>query len=102
MGAFLSYAVRWTQSLPKPFRRHEMKIPEYTYEELPTGRYIRLLTLQPGDPEDDLVCTLAVSSIVDAPPYEALSYVWGDPDDRLPIKCSKGRLDITTNLHSTL
>lgn len=45
------------------------------------GPQIRLLTIQPGEPEDDIQCSLTTVSLDDQPKYEALSYVWGDPTD---------------------
>jgi hypothetical protein len=36
------------------------------------------------------------------PDYDAISYVWGDPTDTSPIKCSGKTLSITKNLHSAL
>lgn len=43
---------------------------------------IRILTLHPGKPSDQLVGTLAVVSIESDTTYEALSYVWADPGSR--------------------
>jgi hypothetical protein len=34
--------------------------------------------------------------------YEALSYVWGSPDKKLPIFIDKERFDVTVNLHAAL
>jgi hypothetical protein len=46
-----------------------------------TGRMIRLLFISPSsDPHRQLECHCCPYEIDDAPPYEALSYVWGDAD----------------------
>lgn len=34
--------------------------------------------------------------------YDALSYVWGDPEETLPLSIDGHRLDVTTNLHAAL
>lgn len=34
--------------------------------------------------------------------YEALSYVWGDPENKLPILIHSHRFDVTVNLHAAL
>ena len=31
------------------------------------------------------------------PPYEALSYTWGDPNEKETISCNEHRLDVTKN-----
>jgi hypothetical protein len=78
------------------------KTQAHVYDELPDGKYIRLLTLQPGAKSDKIVCTLATVFLPDAPQYEALSYVWGDETHKKRIECSGKRLDITRSLHEAL
>jgi len=34
--------------------------------------------------------------------YDALSYVWGSPDNKLPIFLHEHRFDVTVNLHAAL
>lgn len=51
-------------------------------------RHIRLLLLQPGETHASIQCQLISTKIADAPSYEALSYVWGDPEDCGPIYIS--------------
>lgn len=46
---------------------------------------IRLLHVLPGDFEDPIQCELRKSKLVPIPKYETISYVWGDPEDRLTI-----------------
>jgi len=65
-----------------------------------TGPNIRLLQLASGS--DDLECRLIEVSIDDLPPYEALSYVWGDARITEPIKCNGKIVQVTTNLAKAL
>ncbi|KAF4449497.1 hypothetical protein F53441_7232 [Fusarium austroafricanum] len=49
-----------------------------------SASHIRLVHLQPGT-DGDIHCELTTSSIDSAPPYEALSYTWGDPSSKQTI-----------------
>ena len=49
-----------------------------------------------------LQCTLHHVSPGHHPPFEALSYVWGDPTDTIPIMVNGKPFHITKNLHSAL
>lgn len=60
---------------------------------------IRLLRLLPGEP---LQCCFIVSSIFDPPPYTAVSYAWGDPDDTCEMEVDGHSLAITPSLHGAL
>jgi len=49
------------------------------------------------------MCDLIIAHLDSLPPYEALSYCWGDSKDRFPITCNGVRgLAVTENLHSAL
>jgi hypothetical protein len=50
---------------------------ESVYQPLPRADSIRDLILYPGVENEPLVCSLHVSTLEDAEPYEAISYVWG-------------------------
>lgn len=50
----------------------------YHYQPLESNENIRILTLHPGKPGDQLVGTIDVVSIHSAVPYETMSYVWAD------------------------
>ncbi|MCJ1475418.1 hypothetical protein MMC13_004080, partial [Lambiella insularis] len=63
---------------------------------------IRLVPLFPGAFSDRICCELVTVSLDDDPAYEALSYVWGNPDVTLPVRVGNHVLDITTNLESAL
>ncbi|KAG7289929.1 hypothetical protein NEMBOFW57_006306 [Staphylotrichum longicolle] len=75
------------------------------YRPLPDGYYIRLLTLTPGQKTDPISVTLTVTDLDSAPPFEALSYVWGkidSPADLVPITCDGHPFGVTPNLAAAL
>lgn len=43
-------------------------------------------------------CSLATVSLINHPSYTALSYVWGDPNHRLPIYINGMQVSVTKNL----
>ncbi|KAI1748141.1 hypothetical protein F4782DRAFT_534727 [Xylaria castorea] len=51
---------------------------------LSTEDSIRVLTLRPGAWEDQVECELSIEHVDNLPPFEALSYTWGDPEERTP------------------
>lgn len=57
----------------------------YTYRPLPP-QYIRILELNPGSPDAPLSCRI-VNQLIGSKPYDALSYVWGDPTPAAQIRC---------------
>ena len=66
---------------------------------------IRVLDLRPGRWTDEIGCDLRVISLdskPSTPSYEAISYVWGDPQDTVPIKVDGKVLQATRNLHLAL
>ncbi|KAK5111526.1 hypothetical protein LTR62_004821 [Meristemomyces frigidus] len=70
---------------------------KYTYTPLdPKQKQIRLLDLQPGDPEAPVVCSLRVVSLVDGqdPDYEAVSYAWGDANLREEVQVNGSLLSV--------
>jgi hypothetical protein len=73
-------------------------IPYHPLEE----NEFRLLLILPGQPSDDLICTLVHASYDTPPPYEALSYVWGNPEPPFFLECSDARVRVTGNLHGAL
>lgn len=64
-------------------------------------RQIRLLHLSLNR-ERSLVCRLHVVSIDDPPPYEALSYVWGNADDLQDLAIDGHAFRVTKNLYAAL
>lgn len=93
-----------------------MPSDKYEYTPLVGDRQIRLLKLNTAksvsrfslkrfkansdDPE--LSVDLVPVSLDAAPPFEALSYAWGDPLPRHEIRCSGRRAEIGPNLYSAL
>jgi hypothetical protein len=43
-----------------------------------------------------------IADIADPPPYTALSYVWGDVSNPIPITLDKKNIRVTQNLHRAL
>lgn len=63
------------------------------YSELDAERHeIRLLALKPGQPEDDIHVNPLTASLHNKLEYEALSYVWGNPQVRRHIACKAANL----------
>lgn len=68
-----------------------------------TGRTIRLLTVEPGEPSAALRCTLSETCLETTPTvYHALSYCWGADHSPVQITCNSHPLSVTPNLHSVL
>ncbi|OCL14541.1 HET-domain-containing protein, partial [Glonium stellatum] len=59
---------------------------------------IRLVTAKAGIQPDPIQCSFNYVSLNDSPKYEALSYVWGDPNIRVPIVLDKHQFEVTQNL----
>lgn len=87
----------------------------YNYQLLPTGPYnIRLLQILPGEEGTDIFCQIVNHTIRHnraVGPYEALSYVWGDPNNRRRIYITESvrsdskatyYLEVTKNLYAAL
>jgi hypothetical protein len=79
------------------------ELERYKYRPLPGIDYIRTLTLLPGDKDTVPRCHISAvpfDQIEDT--YEALSYCWGDPNNKVDIICNERRLAVTTNLYDAL
>lgn len=73
------------------------------YEQLDLGkRQIRILRLLPGEFHDTIQASLVTVHLDDKPQYEALSYVWGDPQVCMPIRVDGEERLVTTNLWAAL
>jgi hypothetical protein len=76
---------------------------EIPYEPLhEDNREIRLISLHPGNWDDDICCTTKVVSLDSRPHYEALSYAWGDLEDTTRIFIDDHPFQATRNLESAL
>ncbi|KAH8595466.1 heterokaryon incompatibility protein-domain-containing protein, partial [Bisporella sp. PMI_857] len=81
----------------------------YQHDQLPEGRFIRILYLHPTkEPKDPLKCSLVSCALSEgqspACEYEALSYVWGSPVGHLPLEVGDNAetLLITKNCETAL
>ncbi|CAH0051648.1 unnamed protein product [Clonostachys solani] len=75
----------------------------FTYRPLESQRTIRTLLLQPGQPGQEVSCSLQHASLDhNRPKYEALSYAWGDVLNTRQICVDGSTARITASLHSAL
>ncbi|KXJ88193.1 heterokaryon incompatibility protein-domain-containing protein [Microdochium bolleyi] len=74
----------------------------YQYSPLPAATSLRILRLDPGQVEDVVSCRLEVVDRAQAPPYEAISYVWGSPTDTRLVLCSGRKIRVPTSLRDIL
>lgn len=81
-----------------------MTSKKYVYTRLSEPRQIRLLRLHPASsPDDPELSVDLVTTLLDAaPPFNALSYAWGDPLPRNEICCSGRAVDIGPSLYGAL
>ena len=63
---------------------------------------MRLLVLNPGFPDDPIECYLEHYTLNHAKPYQALSYVWGDPRNQEVIQVDGCSFKVTKNLNNFL
>jgi hypothetical protein len=83
-------------------------MPRYFYSPLSSEpNSIRLLCLLPHEDETaDIQCELFEYSLPNSCKrthlYDALSYVWGNPDEKLHIFIHKNSFDVTVNLRAAL
>lgn len=86
----------------------ESLLPTYTSLSR-EGKQIRLLRLpqrrqqcEDQTIEQEILCAFSVVSLDDAPVYEALSYVWGEPAKAKTIFIDNEPVAVTRNLHDAL
>ena len=58
---------------------------------------IRLLSVQPGDDDSDVSCQLQAYEFKQVPSYQAVSYIWGDPNELRSIVLNGKRLIVRYN-----
>jgi hypothetical protein len=66
------------------------------------GIEIRLLHLHPPTTSTSIECTLSKASLLDPPPYDALSYCWGAWEPAKYINCNGTEVKVTPSLYSAL
>ena len=74
----------------------------FCYDTLPDNASFRIFILEPGDIGDSLQGSLKTYSRDNAPPYEALSYVWGSPHRTESMECNGQNFPITESLDAAL
>ena len=79
----------------------------YQYQPLPSDDHFRILELLPGEATEGggggVRCRLHIERFAEAEDkYAAISYVWGDPNDRVPIICDGRIIEVTINLADAL
>jgi tetratricopeptide (TPR) repeat protein len=63
---------------------------------------IRLINIKIASPASQLCCELVVTSLRHAPPFEALSYMWGPSHKKRQLQLNGCMLNITDNLWHAL
>lgn len=81
----------------KENRVRPLPCERYEYRALQTTTSFRLLKVEREQGDDCIFCTLEDAKLDDTPVYNALSYVWGQPDFSERIYCDKGYIDVTAN-----
>jgi hypothetical protein len=81
----------------------EKEMTSQIWKPLDGKRQIRLARLAPSsDINAQPSCKLEIVSLEDNCAYEALSYVWGDPNVTRPILMQGAEVQVTTNLEAAL
>ncbi|KAF2127167.1 HET-domain-containing protein [Dothidotthia symphoricarpi CBS 119687] len=82
---------------------HKPSETSKTYKPLPYDDSIRLLRIEPGESEQDLILSLEPARLDNTlPAYEALSYVWGVEAGEQVTCNGESMKDITVNLFNAL
>ncbi|KAL9066453.1 MAG: hypothetical protein Q9157_007136 [Trypethelium eluteriae] len=80
-----------------------MSHPSDFYSSLGGKSNFRCLLLEPGSGNEPLVGHIVIRPIDSGPPYDALSYTWGDPEKTESILCNDAvRIGVTANLGEAL
>lgn len=74
----------------------------FQYTPLETAETIRILELQPGIGHELIQGRLRHVKFNLAPPYEAISYRWGDQTKKEEVSCGGHAIGVTTNLANAL
>lgn len=105
----LCHQNQFQQTLPLTLPSHPPTMSQGIYRSLSDGQ-IRLIRLLPGRSDEEIKCRLETYYLgtpidpgkLGCPPYETLSYVWGDPSDTRKILVDKEYVAITKNLFNAL
>src|SRR5437763_3587794 len=87
-----------------PLKDHFTFSRGFQYEPLnPSTKEIRLMSIKScSDPNKEVHCKIVHKRLEDAGEYWALSYTWGDPNQRCTIWVNNRKLDVTRNLEQAL
>jgi hypothetical protein len=92
-----------TQPSQSPTRSHSAEVNNHLYDVLDQSKLeVRTITIAPGTFEQHIICELHIVSLLDDPPYEALSYAWGDKKPWRKVFINGTRCQVGENLESAL
>ena len=75
----------------------------HQHSPLPSSDFIRLVRIDPGDDQRDLIrLSICQTRLQNAPKFEALSYEWGTHMCDKPVLCDGQELQVKTNLGAAL
>ncbi|EGY18624.1 Heterokaryon incompatibility protein 6 like [Verticillium longisporum] len=74
----------------------------YEYAAITAPRTIRLMHVYLGDESDPINLSIVVTTLDAVPDFEAISYCWGDAQDRCQVTCDGATLFITNSLVTAL
>ncbi|KAH8593018.1 heterokaryon incompatibility protein-domain-containing protein [Bisporella sp. PMI_857] len=74
----------------------------YSYCALPITSSFRVLKLQPGADTDPITYTLDFADWQNPPPYEAISYAWGDPTRSFQTVCNGQQQELSRSIWQAL
>jgi Heterokaryon incompatibility protein (HET) len=90
-------------SIASGLKSSSVNSEKYIHTPISVDGHIRVIELLPGKGKEPIQCTLkTVSRKQVEDMYEAISYVWGDSEELIDIKCNGKRLPITRNLFDVL
>jgi hypothetical protein len=78
-------------------------LPAFVHDHLPDSKtHIRLLQVLQGNFEQHVICTLSIWPLDSAPPYNAISYTWGDPSSTVDITVDGRNMVVRQNCEYVL
>lgn len=61
-----------------------------------------IMELLPGQGNQAIRCKMEIADWDDCPVYEAITYAWGDPNDKVAVDVDERTVEVTRNLDSCL
>jgi hypothetical protein len=106
MSTYLANSVPclpFQDQVPSSNAADEVGAEKYRYAALPSHDHFRILELLPGESTESVRCRLHVERFEHTEDkYAAISYVWGDPKDKIPIVCDNHIIEVTRSLADAL